>query len=71
MDFRFIGPMRSVFILGIVVAIWLSACAPVLHNYGPDIDIASFEKVCVSSTRGDYCKDRQGNLLSGPELAQD
>jgi hypothetical protein len=51
-------------------AIELSACAPV-HNQGPDIDIASFEKVCVSSTWGDYCKNRQGNLLNGPELAYD
>jgi hypothetical protein len=69
MDFRFTGPMQSVFILCVGVAIGLSACAPV--DQGPDIDIASFEKVCVSSIRGDYCKDLQGNLLSGPELAQD
>ena len=70
MDFRFICPVRSVFILSAAVAIGLSACAPV-NNHGPDIDIASFEKVCVSSAWGDYCKDRQGNLLSGPELAND
>jgi hypothetical protein len=59
--------MQSVFILCVGVGIGLSACAPV--DQGPDI--SSTEKVCVSSTRGDYCKDRQGNLLSGPELAQD
>ena len=70
MDFRFTGAMRSVLILCVAVAIAVSACAPV-HNHGPDIDIAPFEKVCVSSILGDYCKDRQGNLLSGPELAND
>jgi hypothetical protein len=69
MDFRFIGPMQSLFILGVAVAIGLSACA--VDNHRPDIDIASFEKVCVSSAWGDYCKDGHGNLVSGPELVED
>jgi len=61
--------MRSVFILIFVFAIALSACAPGLSGR----DVSSGE-VCVSDNLENYCKDRNGNVVSrstGPRTFAD
>jgi hypothetical protein len=60
--------MKRIFILGFVVAVGLSACAP---ERNPQADITSSGQVCAGSLDGQYCKNPQGKLISGPEVAAD
>jgi hypothetical protein len=61
----FIGSMEKILILGLAAVIALSACMP---QHSPSADITSSDAVCVESHFGKYCKDTQGNLISGPVL---
>jgi hypothetical protein len=59
--------MKKILILCLATAAALSACA-----YAPArsrrADITSSAAVCVDSCFGQYCKDTDGNLISGPVL---
>jgi len=60
--------MGKIFVLGFAVAAALSACTPQRSHLA---DITSSDQVCVDSWYGKYCKDPQGNLISGPQLLAD
>jgi hypothetical protein len=57
--------MGRIILLAIAAAA-LSACAPANDRVA---DITSSDRVCVDSHFGQYCKDLQGNYLTGVQLA--
>ena len=59
--------MGKIFILLGMVAGALAACAPVDDR---GVDITSSDRICDSHV-GRYCKDLQGNYLSGVEVASE